>query len=286
MSCHRYLSGLSDVCTRELLHEAREYRYGPNYEQGVAYPHHGDKVEALLSLDRAGHVPNNTPHTIEFERHVRGFVCTLLESYWSTYKPSWYRGFKVTPMGSFPCDTKVGDIDEFDYLCVLDIPREYWKLTTPTQGTVKPGSPFHTNFAGHFKTFLQAADSDSPVRVTNVYTHGPATCVVMSWTCCRGHQHSVSIDISLAAEFEETTVEDMIRSRIDSLPAPFLAVTKNIGNYIFVNNNMGHDWHLSSCLYDIPLSTELDSQLSLKFTTLVSVPEPRQPGNAATGTEA
>ena len=92
----------------------------PMDQAGVGYIQCTDQAESLLAIGRIGHVPNNTPHTTNFAKHVEDFVQYVLKKNLALHKPLWSNSFTVRPIGSYPCDTKVGDIDEFDYLVMVD----------------------------------------------------------------------------------------------------------------------------------------------------------------------
>ena len=225
----------------------------------------GCSAESLLALGRVGHVSNNTPISRQFEGLIRKFVQELLHTYWTcetpsentgtSWPPHWYRGFSVRPIGSFPCDTKVGEMDEFDYLCMLEVDQRWWIFQPDGDDqwlakVIVPGK-LCWDLYPHYRHLLNplTLHSTGTVRqhhpnlphITDIYYHGPATCVQLAWTCDQGHGHDVSIDVSLAAmvsciepEGDAELVDQMIKSRIDGLPAPFQGLRDCQREYIFV----------------------------------------------------
>ena len=264
------LSPLYGMCTHELLHQARKERYGEGYAE---FP--TDKPGSLVSLCHIGHVPNDTHQTRAFEGHVRRFTQWLVDRYWSTeHRPHWYIGYSVKPMGSFPCDTKVGDIDEFDYLCVLEVPTKWWTLTKGTGSVSVPGGTrLNWDFHAHCRDLLypltsSTGDEHLP-QVRNVNKHGNfATCIDLAWTCRSGHAHEMGLDISLATEVGDREVGEVINGHIHGLPSPFHGVEKHVNQHVFVYTLQTYSWHLSSCFYDNPLFDVLTRSLSQNMRML------------------
>ena len=113
------LNPIAGICTYDLLHKARAHTYGENYHLAPSCYEESNnwQYDMLMSLDRSGHVPYDAPQTIEFEGHIRHFVQHVLQK----MRRDLPNNVKLKPLGSFACNTKVGDIDEFDYLLELDI---------------------------------------------------------------------------------------------------------------------------------------------------------------------
>ena len=218
--CKILLSAFSGKCTHQLIHEARIQHYGKDY---TTYHHNNNNTthyESLLALDRMGHVCNDTEAIEEFEECVRTFIHWLLETFWAkplpawdkgpAWRPFWLENFDIRRIGSFPCDTKVGDLDEFDYLCVVDVNDRGWKYNNVRKGgdggwagmVVSRGERFPWEFLSHCTDLLRphtTPDTSTP-HVSDLLKHGPAACVRLSWPCGHGHAHTVSIDLSLAIQ--------------------------------------------------------------------------------------
>ena len=283
------LSPLTGVCTHDLLHQARIHSYGEDY---ATFP--TDKLGSLLSLGQAGHVPSNTPQTVEFESHVRKFVTWLLDTYWTKRNPDWYKGFTVKPIGSFPCDTKVGDINEFDYLCVLNLDLKDFEIKDykdgKWKGSLDTGHREYQKFnRGYQRMFQNLApyDSRSPQKlsISAIYKHGPATCIEITWTCINGHEHGFGVDVSLATEMKdtgfwfpwfmgwlfpnETTLTRALQSKFKDLPQPFHGLVDMVKTHIFVyTDGVVFDWALSSCTYDSPLMEVLKNSITPHIRSL------------------
>ena len=249
--CASILSPLSGVCTHQLLHQARVQTYGSDYASfsaikprayialGVAAPilyavfggwglvllvgplllfnSYGTRLtgKCLVNLGCAGHVPNNTPLTRDFEGHVRQFAAALSRRVWTRMAPMGSENFRIEPIGSFPCDTKVGDIDEFDYLCVSEIQQDMLLREENQKWKAKVILPGYLHFIENFHTAcidiidaLTLSSSDVTLdshilHVSDFYKHGPATCVELEWICTQNHRHIISVDISLALEVKD-----------------------------------------------------------------------------------
>ena len=283
------LAPLTGVCTHDLLHQARIHSYGEDY---ATFP--TDKLGSLLSLGQAGHVPSNTPQTVEFESHVRKFVTWLLDTYWTKRNPDWYKGFTVKPIGSFPCDTKVGDINEFDYLCVLNLDLKDFEMKAykdgKWKGSLETGymdfQKFHRSYLNMFED-LAPFDLQNPEKlsISAIYKHGPATCIEITWTCFKGHDHGFGVDVSLATEMtdtgfwyqwfmgwrypNETTLTRALVKKFSHLPKPFRNLVDMVKTHIFVyTDGVVFDWALSSCTYDSPLMEVLENSITPHIRTL------------------
>ena len=67
MCLETLLSPLEGTCTYKLLHESRIHLYGENYSTIATTGDNLDgKCESVLALDRASHVPADTPQAETF----------------------------------------------------------------------------------------------------------------------------------------------------------------------------------------------------------------------------
>ena len=147
--------------------------------------------EELLALDRATRVPRDAPQIHRVYEAVRSV-------------PEWVtRGFDadidVFPIGSFPCDAKVNNMDEVDFLLAVHMADRHKvvvvdKLAYKIQSLLPtiPGSriDFYQDEGG-------ACIIPEP-HVTAVYAHGPAWCVQLTWRCHLGHVHHIDIDQTIS----------------------------------------------------------------------------------------
>ena len=226
--------------------------------------------------------------------HVREFITWILDAYWTgkthtctgklgykgtQWPPEWYRGFSVRPMGSYPCDTKVGDINEFDFLCVMDaemggrtLHDMAWEV-----GELIEFDRFGWNVYTHCTKWLEFLNISNTGKynphVSQIAKHGPATCIELSWTCTKGHSHLVSTDMSLAVQRTDpgrgkdaTSRDGKLNSRLQDLPAPFQDVVAK--EPVMVLYNPAETWLDSSCIYDIPIFDSISSHLTPNIKTL------------------
>ena len=240
-------------------------------QKGVCYPCQTSKSESLLSLARVGHVPNDTPHTEEFEWHVRQFVQLLWQGYMDTQGSSAELTFQssVRAIGSFPCDSKVGDIDEFDYIGLVEVPQEWlndWKSSNPpTIGASEDllsRCNFNPTFAGYCHDVLKFAivQLRHPLNalVNRVYAHGPATCIELVWVCKYGHHHTLHIDITLGVLIDDTNTVKKHLCEEHELPEPL----KNLYNSCVRQEIIAISNRLSSSLFDAAVFDELERHLT------------------------
>ena len=231
--------------------------------------HPVDRASPLLSLGLNAHVRKDNPHTVALEEDSRKFTQRLLDEFFKSEKVT----FTIRPVGSFECDTKVGDIDEFEYLCVLDETPGGWRLKMDEKhkwrGVVEePDSRLQgcsaTNLSKHIESLRDESNLShrDPVlpKITNISSHGPATSVDLTWCCSDGHQHSVTIKISMAVKVHEETIRTEISNRIETLGAPFQGVLSSNIELIFVNK--GREWIMTTCVYDFALFDSLEEHLT------------------------
>ena len=104
-------------------------------------------------------------------------------------------------------------------------------------------------------------DAPRDTYVSDIYHHGPATCIELTWTCVRKHKHTVSIDISWSVKLKHDRVQADIIQRIRNLPGVFegLEVHVNEHTFVYIGNNK---WALSSSSYDQVLFNKLESKLT------------------------
>ena len=97
-----------------MLDGARTEKYGKDYWKATG----SGELEAMLALDRMCHVPNDATETIKFANVVQSFATTLVTIISKTHEV--LRPPQSKPNGSFVNDTKVGDIDDFNYICIVN----------------------------------------------------------------------------------------------------------------------------------------------------------------------
>ena len=244
------LKPLEGVCTWDILHKAREETYGEDYQQCTRSSQDGsvETRELLLSLDRSGHVPNDYPDIVAFESHIRKFARTLAGPVVKEFVTSKSDGGsceleEVRPIGSFPANTKVGDIDEFDYLIIVDREIKAYHSALWSQMANISYKIYHILIDKKHD-----AISSKLLRIKNIHEHGPAICVELAWKCKHGHDHCVGIDLTLALEgtFDDTMRNEIIE-RVKSVPL-LDGLVDEVDKAIWIYKGDGTS--LSSCNFD------------------------------------
>ena len=190
-----------------MLHKVRKQKYGAKYYK---------RTKSVLGLDRQIHVPNDVPETQSIAEKVKGFVQTLVELVSDKHQE--LDILKVKMFGSFTNDTKVGDIDEFNFVCFVPsyIPTTLTRYATSGyRGIEKFGIVGPAVFYKTVKAILQPSMQNpgrNDVHVQDVFQYGDRTFVVIAWCCPRNHPHKITFDLVMACEMK-TTLRDEIKTR-------------------------------------------------------------------------
>ena len=139
--CQVYMDRLTDSCPDYLLDEARKQRYGNFYKTvvsgssalgtfimeliGLDAP---GGIESLTTLDQTSHVPYYVYNDdyMNVGKSVHEFVTFVLqECLKGSQNETNYTmlPFSLAHIGDIPSNTKVGDLDQFDYLVVSNCSR-------------------------------------------------------------------------------------------------------------------------------------------------------------------
>ena len=191
-----------------------------------------------------------------------------MEQYWREQNLGWFTGFDLMPFGSFPCDNKVGDIDEFDFLCVLHLPKDcitgretgYRDVRAPNQ---RLGETIDWHIQPLCRKILQdlimktKEKACTSPRVRDVFKHGPATCIELEWVCVDHHTHTVGIDITLAVEVTDPAIDFHVYSVWNRKGMFGQGFIVNEARYPFVYSTAGESWQLSSAFFDLWFFTEM-----------------------------
>ena len=160
------LKEFQGVCTYDLLHEARSEEYGDNYHKedwGVSET----PLDSIFpNLNKMCHVPKNTRVTKEFAPKVDAFVSSLLSKVKSKVE------IRPLMIGSFPNDTKIGDIDAFNYLCLVP-PIEGMKIIqrpTDCYAELEENAPITPmDFYECVRKILEHYNNTSAVFVSDIF---------------------------------------------------------------------------------------------------------------------
>ena len=123
----------------------------------------------------------------------------------------------ILPMGSYPCDTKVIDLNEFDFLLtcnvhylfdmdlhslhdipdvlgVVNLEKGYDDLFMAGNAIIKGLAPL--NLEQPMKVTKEMCDGELSIVGWNM--HGPAQCLELGWRCSNDHYHHIDVDITMA----------------------------------------------------------------------------------------
>ena len=146
--------------------------------------------EALLALDKATRVPNDTPDTRRIFQAVRSIPEWVVREIHKLYPDM---RVEIMAMGSYPCGARVGDIDEFDFLLICDPDlgsdepenqlkvwwdRLYHELPDLVLNKLYPLSRLGVKFSDLGDGSLLYTPETC---ITSVFRHGPAQCVEIGW---------------------------------------------------------------------------------------------------------
>ena len=165
---------------------------------------HQSTEDQLLALDRAIQVPNDAPETTAIALAVKSI-------------PDWVVGkvkehipgvdIEIFPMGSFPCNTKVIDIDEFDFLLICDSSSEFLDFIIYRIIRAEINYLDHESKTSVILNWNSGLPNCNEPHITRVYKHGPAICVELAWLCKKQHNHVLSVDMTLARRDNTKTLK-------------------------------------------------------------------------------
>ena len=191
-------------CTYEILERARRKKYGKTYL---------DKNDSLLTLDRTIHVPNDVQETMHIAQMVLEFAKTLAKLV--SKKHPELDILEVKMNGSFVNDTKVGDINDFNFLCIVPSPNTTRHTTSYYKGKNIFGIVGPEVFYETVKEILKPLidNTETRVRVEDVFYNEDRTFVLISWLCPKNHLHEIQFDLAMACE-RDTALSEEIDSRV------------------------------------------------------------------------
>ena len=164
--------------------------------------------EELLALDKATHVPRVTPETQRIFRAVKSIPEWVVQRLKDKHSDA---DIEVIPIGSFPCDTKVLDIDEFDFILLCNTHESLQSILHDSiclmYETLFPHHVIKKSYIGEM--YRTNSLYSSYPHVTSVYGHGPASCVEISWLCHDNHVHKLGVDITLAYKDSKTNLKSI-----------------------------------------------------------------------------
>ena len=181
-----------------------------------------DPIEdELINLDINIKINSEAPKVKAFGQAIQKFVeilCNLLETENSCYK------FKVYPCGSFPFNTKICCIDEFDFRLewldqILNNPPILHNGIVPLDYLINKMSEIHKILENiiqkYCSLFEKCKVSMEFIKKKRVMT------IIMLWFCpFNDHQHEVSIDLAICMK-TDVTVGDFLAIENPFKNSPF-----------------------------------------------------------------
>ena len=202
----KYLKGL---CTYTLLDRVRFGDY-KDRDSGIyaalsrEWTCMGDE---LLALDKATHVPRDHPDIQRIFRAIRS-IPEWLSAQAKVELPD--LEVEIYPMGSFTCDVKVIDVNEFDFLLIS---KDWSSTFIPfIQHMIKNRFHYQDYCTTEYTRIQNYLANSEEVHILGMYLHGPAACIELSWRCTEGHTHEISVDITGAYR-----ITDSLKTECESL---------------------------------------------------------------------
>ena len=197
------LSHLSGRCLESAKQPEEKY-YPPKYDS--LYKH----ITSLSNVIDMSNTDTGMPALVDT------IVTELLENVFSS------RGIKWTSKryGSTSLGLKILQWDEFDYSIQLDtstcskctiVDRSFLVVNCISENSVfmDPKNFLH-NGINEVLSGLRKPDKPQSgvVYLDKVYCHsnGPGVCMILGWSCPRGHQHTISIDLVPAIVLKDKTL--------------------------------------------------------------------------------
>lgn len=214
--------------------------------------------EDFLNLDKAIHVPNNIPETrllaqlfLDLVKHIISIVTRKNPDF----------DFVVIPVGSFPCNVKIGDIDEFDYILKWitrnkKIDEAFYQYHV--KGQKDRGHPAEEfGFPDTLLDVIRELKNDLRLGFSEPVYSGPAANIKLSWDCYVGHLHHVSLDLTIALETNRSFC-DYVISRDFPLRSSSFQGLKTLDNRINVIHKEV-SYHVATNLLDDEMFSACDS---------------------------
>ena len=258
-----------------MLELARKKKYGNI---------HLDHNDSLLTLDQLIHVPNDVPETMHIAQTVHEFAKTLATLV--SKKHSELDILEVKMNGSFVNDTKVGDINDFNFLCIVPSPNTVTRnATSEYKGLSKYGivgpEVFYETIKEVLKSFINKPERKG-VNVEDVFYIEDTTFVTISWYCPKKHLHKIKFDLAMAFE-KETALSKEIDSRVHENNSwlrditPYLTeekVTQIVSsNLRFLNTSSVFELAIHKYLNDISKGRAISLIRCVKFLSSIVFPE-------------
>ena len=154
--------------------------------------------DELISLDKATRVPCNVPETMSIFDAAKSIPDWVSKNALALLSKIGSKSIEVYPIGSFTCQTKVIDIDEFDFLLIYDCENTMFNFILKIVLDKLIENLDAESKAAVMAYWCHGLPNCQEPHITRVYKHGPAQCVELSWLCTEGHDHVLSVDMTFA----------------------------------------------------------------------------------------
>ena len=206
---NEHLKCLKGLCTYSLLDRVRfgEYKARDSDIYAALSRDWTCMGDELLALDKATHVPRDHPDIQRIFRAIRS-IPEWLVAQAKVELPD--LEVEIYPMGSYTCDVKVIDVNEFDFLLISN--DQSFKFIPFVLDTIKRPLFNKEGFNLEGSDFIKEIEQSEEVHILGMYLHGPGACIELSWRCTEGHTHEISVDITAA-----NRIPDSLKTECESL---------------------------------------------------------------------
>ena len=154
----------------------------------------------FIKLDHEISINQDDGEVKEFSEAIFNFLNSLFELVKFVHKDF---DFRVVPTGSFPVNSKIGDIDEFDFVLFWGNFSEQYKLEEfeIERRSLKPllltYKPEIIDLIKRVLTLCKEYDKVSEIRL---FWKNHAINIEFCWFCCLSHKHSISLDLAISVK--------------------------------------------------------------------------------------
>ena len=192
----------------------------------------------FIKLDYQISINKDDEEVKEFSGAIFHFLDILFELVKFVHKDF---KFRVIPTGSFPVNTKIGDMDEFDFVLFWENISEQYELEdfiNPSNCITVLLSTYRTEIIGLIKKVLTLCKEYDKVSEIRLFWKNYAINIKFSWFCRLNHKHSVSIDLAISIK-TTTTLQEYYKLRNFSLKNTPFEQSVDYNENIYWNKILG-----------------------------------------------
>ena len=174
----------------------------------------------FIKLDHEISINQDDGEVKEFSEAIFNFLNSLFELVKFVHKDF---DFRVVPTGSFPVNSKIGDVDEFDFVLLWKNFSEHKLEELEIDGI--PRNPllltYEPEIKDVIKRVLTLCKEYGKVSEIRLFWKNHAINIRFCWFCCLSHKHSVSLDIAISIKTTITLREYYRRKNFSLKNTPF-----------------------------------------------------------------